>query len=154
MISESKTIKNSSIVKISRKKGEKFGIRFLYPALIFIYLQTGVLKTPGLWRGRILMQFVQTFIGIMSRNSSSRASIREACANPLAQGLGSGKHKVAPAPPQIPDEVRASTPTVNNNNNKQPKNGINWPSGSIPRRVKKLSWDDEACQHRKVSVVG
>ena len=106
---------------------------------------------PALWSGRIVMQFLQTFTGIMSRNSSSRASIREACANPLAQGLGSGKHKVAPAPPQIPDEVRASTPTVNNNN--QPKNGINWPGGSIPRRVKKLSWDDESCQHKKVSVL-
>uniref|UniRef100_A0A1V1FIP7 Putative CTL9 n=1 Tax=Reticulitermes speratus TaxID=60591 RepID=A0A1V1FIP7_9NEOP len=93
-----------------------------------------------------------TVKSIMSRNSSSRASIREACTNPLVQGLGSGKHKVAPAPPQIPDDVRTSTPTVSTNNN-QPKNGINWPSGSIPRRVKKLSWDDESCQQKKVYLM-
>jgi hypothetical protein len=107
---------------------------------------------PTLWHGQIVMQLIQTCAGIMSRNSSSRASIREACTNPLVQGLGSGKHKVAPAPPQIPDDVRTSTPTVSTNNN-QPKNGINWPSGSIPRRVKKLSWDDESCQQKKVSVL-
>jgi hypothetical protein len=86
----------------------------------------------------------------MARNTSSRESNRENCSNPLAQGLGSGKHKVGPAPPQLPEDVRTLTPTVNNNN--QLKNGVNWPSGSIPRRVKKLSWDDESNQQRKVSV--
>jgi hypothetical protein len=96
------------------------------------------------------MQIAPICPGIMSRNTSSRGSIRGSCANPLAQGLGSGKHKVAPAPPQLPDDVRVSTPTADNNN--QPKNGINWPSGSIPRRVKKLSWDDECCQQKKVSA--
>jgi hypothetical protein len=94
----------------------------------------------------IVIQLVQICTGIMARNTSSRGS----CTNPFAQGLGSAKHKVAPAPPQLPDDARASTPTVDNNN--QPKNGVTWPSGSIPRRVKKLSWDDESCQQRKVSV--
>lgn len=43
------------------------------------------------------------------------------------------QHKVAPAPPQIP-----VASVVLSENGK-----IGWPSGSIPRRVKKLSWDDE-----------
>ena len=88
----------------------------------------------------------------MARNTPTRTSMRGNCANPLAQSLGSGKHKVAPAPPQLPDDARASTPTVADNNN-QPKNGVSWPAGSIPRRVKKLSWDDESCQQKKVYSV-
>jgi hypothetical protein len=122
-----------------------------------IYLRSGwqmMFKQRGhceVWSvGWILMQLVHIFAGIMARNASSRGSIRGNCTNPLAQGLGSAKHKVAPAPPQLPDDARPSTPTVDNNN--QPKTGVTWPSGSIPRRVKKLSWDDESCQQRKVSV--
>lgn len=91
-----------------------------------------------------------TVKSIMARNTSSRGSVRGSCTNPFAPGLGSAKHKVAPAPPQLPDDARASTPTVDNNN--QPKNGVTWPSGSIPRRVKKLSWDDESCQQRKLEM--
>ncbi|XP_021935515.1 protocadherin Fat 2 [Zootermopsis nevadensis] len=91
-----------------------------------------------------------TVKSIMARNTSSRESVRGKCSNPLAQGLSSGKHKVAPAPPQLPDDARTPTPTIDNNN--QLKNGINWPSGSIPRRVKKLSWDDESSQQRKLEM--
>jgi hypothetical protein len=96
-------------------------------------------------------QLVQICAGIMARNTSSRESNRGNCSNPLAQGLGSAKHKVAPAPPQIPDDVRTPTPTTDNNN--EVKSGVSWPSGSIPRRVKKLSWDDESSQQKKVSVL-
>jgi hypothetical protein len=121
---------------------------YLRPAWQMLFKQRGHREvwSPG-W---ILMQLVQICAGIIARNTSSRGSIRGSCTNPFAQGLGSAKHKVAPAPPQLPDDARASTPTVDNNN--QPKNGVSWPSGSIPRRVKKLSWDDESCQQRKVSV--
>ncbi|XP_069687408.1 protocadherin-15 [Periplaneta americana] len=93
-----------------------------------------------------------TVKSIMARNTPSRTSMRGNCTNPLAQGLGSGKHKVAPAPPQLPDDARASTPTIPIDNNNQPKNGVSWPSGSIPRRVKKLSWDDESCQQKKLEM--
>ncbi|KAJ9576525.1 hypothetical protein L9F63_025580, partial [Diploptera punctata] len=97
-------------------------------------------------------QFTTTVKSIMARNTPTRTSVRATnCTNPLAQSLGSGKHKVAPAPPQLPDDARASTPTIPDNNN-QPKNGVSWPAGSIPRRVKKLSWDDESCQQKKLEM--
>ncbi|PSN55988.1 hypothetical protein C0J52_02158 [Blattella germanica] len=92
-----------------------------------------------------------TVKSIMARNTPTRTSMRGSCTNPLAQSLGSGKHKIAPAPPALPEDVRASTPTAVDNNN-QPKNGVSWPSGSIPRRVKKLSWDDESCQQKKLEM--
>lgn len=121
---------------------------YLLPALQILFKQRGHREVWCV--GWILMQLVQMYAGIMARNTPLRGSIRGSCTNPFAQGLGSAKHKVAPAPPQLPDDARASTPTVDNNN--QPKNGVTWPNGSIPRRVKKLSWDDESYQQRKVSV--
>nr|CAD7428748.1 unnamed protein product [Timema monikensis] len=82
-----------------------------------------------------------TVKSIMARNNPARGSHNN-CNNPLAL---SSKHKVAPAPPQLPDPSRSLTPT-DNNNQQQGKGGVSWPSGSIPRRVKKLSWDDEPSQ--------
>ena len=63
-----------------------------------------------------------------------------------------GHHKVAPAPPQIPTLPRTPTPqhTASSSRTHTPSpqnnkcgNGL-WSIGSVPRRVKKLSWDDEA----------
>ncbi|KAK7595296.1 hypothetical protein V9T40_013121 [Parthenolecanium corni] len=60
-------------------------------------------------------------------------------------------HKVAPAPPQIPNLSRTPTPqhTASSSRTQTPSpqsnkcgNGL-WSMGSIPKRVKKLSWDDE-----------
>ncbi|XP_049947286.1 fat-like cadherin-related tumor suppressor homolog [Schistocerca serialis cubense] len=50
-------------------------------------------------------------------------------------GGRSSTSKVAPAPPTVP-----SPPVPPSDSTR----GIGWPAGSIPRRVKKLSWDDEA----------
>nr|CAD7397117.1 unnamed protein product [Timema poppensis] len=85
--------------------------------------------------------YTATVKSIMARNNPARGSHNN-CNNPLAL---SSKHKVAPAPPQLPDPSRSLTPT-DNNNQQQGKGGVSWPSGSIPRRVKKLSWDDEPSQ--------
>nr|CAD7437671.1 unnamed protein product [Timema bartmani] len=85
--------------------------------------------------------YTATVKSIMARNNPARGSHNN-CNNPLAL---SSKHKVAPAPPQLPNPSRSLTPT-DNNNQQQGKGGVSWPSGSIPRRVKKLSWDDEPSQ--------
>ncbi|XP_065202017.1 protocadherin beta-11 isoform X2 [Planococcus citri] len=61
-------------------------------------------------------------------------------------------HKIAPAPPQVPNLSRTPTPQQTSVSSRTPtpspqsnKCGNDlWSIGSIPRRVKKLSWDDEA----------
>lgn len=44
---------------------------------------------------------------------------------------------MAPAPPQVPGTIGKA------NNVDSVTSGVSWPLGSIPRRVKKLSWDDD-----------
>lgn len=48
------------------------------------------------------------------------------------------KQKIAPAPPQVP---KLSTPS--------PPHSRLWPQGSFPRRVKKLSWNDESDSYQR-----
>lgn len=80
----------------------------------------------------------------MARNTAARMShaAPKITHNQSVAAHSVNKQKVAPAPPTVPlSESRTPSP---NNNNIQNKGGITWPSGSIPRRVKKLSWDDES----------
>jgi len=98
--------------------------------------------------------------GIMSRTSVGRASQRRpghshqhshhghqhGCSGALAQS----KRKVAPAPPQVPVPVPA--PPSSAGAMGSATTSVSWPAGSIPRRVKKLSWDDE--DENKVSFAG
>ncbi|XP_034231706.1 protocadherin-like wing polarity protein stan [Thrips palmi] len=97
-------------------------------------------KTP-----RYTATVKRSFAGIMARNAAGRASQRRPpghhhhhhhghqCSNPLSQA----KRKVAPAPPQVPGSVSKAS------NVDAVSSGVSWPLGSIPRRVKKLSWDDD-----------
>lgn len=59
----------------------------------------------------------------MSRTGSSRNF------NPQQ----STKNRIAPTPPQIPEEQECTCSLGSRD----------WMEGSIPRRVKKLSWDDD-----------
>ncbi|XP_075236204.1 protocadherin Fat 4-like Cad96Ca [Lycorma delicatula] len=95
--------------------------------------------------------YTATVKSIMARNNNSRNNQQSNNANRLHNTVAAhnpNKHKVAPAPPQVPivaqhsDSSRTPTPETQNNI-VQSKGGISWPMGSIPRRVKKLSWDDE-----------
>ncbi|XP_073972027.1 protocadherin Fat 4-like Cad96Ca [Rhodnius prolixus] len=82
-------------------------------------------------------QYTATVKSIMSRNANGR----------LPQA-SPGKKTTAPSPPQVPHS------TVHNKTNFETNTGGNvdspmmtnrvWPAGSIPRTVKKLSWDDES----------
>uniref|UniRef100_A0A1B6C9V6 Cadherin domain-containing protein n=1 Tax=Clastoptera arizonana TaxID=38151 RepID=A0A1B6C9V6_9HEMI len=89
-------------------------------------------------------QYTATVKSIMARNSAARMSqaAPKRTQNQSVPAHSTNKQKVAPAPPTIP-QSESRTPSPNNNSN-QNKGGIAWPSGSIPRRVKKLSWDDES----------
>ncbi|XP_052132956.1 uncharacterized protein LOC113206264 [Frankliniella occidentalis] len=99
-------------------------------------------------------RYTATVKSIMARNAAGRASQRRPghhhhhhhhhnhggggsgnhqCSNPLSQT----KRKVAPAPPQVPGTVNKTS------NVDSVTSGVSWPLGSIPRRVKKLSWDDD-----------
>lgn len=83
----------------------------------------------------------------MSRNANGR----------LPQA-SPGKKTTAPSPPQVPHS------TVHNKTNFETNTGGNvdspmmtnrvWPAGSIPRTVKKLSWDDESDSPNSSSKVG
>lgn len=59
----------------------------------------------------------------MSRTGSSRSF------NPQQVS----KNRIAPTPPQIPEEQECTCSLGSRE----------WMEGSIPRRVKKLSWDDD-----------
>lgn len=85
-----------------------------------------------------------------------RSPLGTSSRNGLARSTGQspaphrGHHKIAPAPPQVPmsrtptpqQSGSSRTPTPSPQSNKC-GNDL-WSVGSIPRRVKKLSWDDEA----------
>ncbi|XP_066901924.1 protocadherin-15 isoform X1 [Halyomorpha halys] len=68
-------------------------------------------------------QYTATVKSIMARNTNGRMSNT---ANP--------KKAAAPSPPQLPSQQRLGGTLQNRV----------WPPGSIPRTVKKLSWDDES----------
>ncbi|KAL1455219.1 hypothetical protein WDU94_009330 [Cyamophila willieti] len=51
------------------------------------------------------------------------------------------KQKLAPQPPQVP---KPSPSSHNMDSVRSGSSNVMWPVGTIPRRVKKLSWDDEA----------
>ncbi|CAH1399286.1 unnamed protein product [Nezara viridula] len=68
-------------------------------------------------------QYTATVKSIMARNTNGRLSNT---ANP--------KKAAAPSPPQLPSQQRLGGTLQNRV----------WPPGSIPRTVKKLSWDDES----------
>lgn len=88
----------------------------------------------------------------MTRNGAQRTS------PPVPQR---GHHKIAPAPPQVPTLSRTPTPQQTSGSSRTPtpspqsnKCGNDlWSVGSIPRRVKKLSWDDETdCFQKGVTL--
>lgn len=58
-----------------------------------------------------------------------------------------GKSRIAPAPPmtpaQIPEEEEECTCSLGSRE---------WVDGSIPRRVKKLSWDDDSNDNDNIRV--
>lgn len=68
-------------------------------------------------------QYTATVKSIMARNANGRAP-----------GAASPKKAAAPSPPQLPGQ-RVGGGTLQSRV---------WPPGSIPRTVKKLSWDDES----------
>lgn len=86
----------------------------------------------------------------MSRNSNTRMSHAnpKRVSNHQVAAHSANKQKVAPAPPIVPPLSSRSPSPHNNNHNK-----ITWPAGSIPRRVKKLSWDDESDSSHKNNKV-
>lgn len=87
----------------------------------------------------------------MSRNSNTRMSHAnpKRVSNHQVAAHSANKQKVAPAPPTVPP-LSSRSPSPHNNNN---HNKITWPAGSIPRRVKKLSWDDESDSSHKNNKV-
>ncbi|KAL1140379.1 hypothetical protein AAG570_000311 [Ranatra chinensis] len=72
-------------------------------------------------------QYTATVKSIMSRNPNAR----------LPPAVINNSKKAAPSPPQLPSH----------NSVNMTSNGVGtraWPVGSMPRTVKKLSWDDES----------
>lgn len=61
------------------------------------------------------------------------------------------KQKLAPQPPTVPGATQSGPADTG----QASKSNVMWPVGTIPRRVKKLSWDDEgdaASFQRKVKI--
>lgn len=117
--------------------------RHLENFLMFLVLCT-IYKTIGL--------------GIMSRNSNTRmshANPTKRMTNQQVAAHSANKQKMAPAPPTVPrpGPSRSPSPSPSPNHNNNHTNKVTWPTGSIPRRVKKLSWDDESdSPHRNNKV--
>lgn len=70
--------------------------------------------------------------------------------------LKAGPKSLAPPPPLAVPEVPAPTNVALMSNHMQTggdgsRSGVAWPSGTIPARVKKLSWDDD---EQKVAFIG
>uniref|UniRef100_A0A1B6EHK3 Cadherin domain-containing protein n=2 Tax=Cuerna arida TaxID=1464854 RepID=A0A1B6EHK3_9HEMI len=88
----------------------------------------------------ISSQYTATVKSIMSRNSNTRLSHAgpKRVSNHQVAAHSANKQKVAPAPPTVPIQTSSRSPSPQSNHK------ITWPAGSIPRRVKKLSWDDES----------
>ncbi|XP_014245575.1 protocadherin Fat 4 [Cimex lectularius] len=77
--------------------------------------------------------YTATVKSIMSRSTNSRQS----------QPPGGIKKAVAPSPPQIPSQKISSGSAIHTNRI--------WQAGSIPRTIKKLSWDDESETQQSVN---
>ncbi|KAK6633404.1 hypothetical protein RUM44_004006 [Polyplax serrata] len=73
-------------------------------------------------------QYTATVKSIMSRAGSSRS-------------YQTAKNRIAPTPPQIPEEQECTCSLGSRE----------WMEGSIPRRVKKLSWDDDNDENENVN---
>ena len=118
-------------------------------------------NTYSVYRNRrtIRYAFVRSLVaGTSSRNGGlARTTNGAGGQRTPPQAPLRGHQKVAPAPPQIPHMSRTPTPqhTASSSRTHTPSpqnnkcgNGL-WSVGSVPRRVKKLSWDDEADVYQK-----
>ncbi|XP_054273277.1 protocadherin Fat 2-like [Macrosteles quadrilineatus] len=84
---------------------------------------------------QITSQYTATVKSIMARNSNTRVSQAPNKRPGPPTQTGAHKRQQAPAPPTVPGGASSPSPSPPN---------TRWPPGSIPRRVKKLSWDDES----------